>query len=281
MMTLTRFTRLVPIVAALAVTPRLAFAVELDLVNDAFGDRGTAAFQQGFVTNEAAEVTLGPLSDTFTLLAIEFLYGPEDADTPVRVEIYRDEGVAEPGTLLYSADYSVQPAENVLHQIDLSGEDIVHDGAGSLRVALVALHDGAPSVARDDDGCQPGRNWIRTTAPTAWTDACDLGVPGDWIIRAKVDGPPPNEGGGGAGGAGGEAGASPGGGPSEGGSGAQGGGSVGGGGGVGGDGVDGGGCDCRSGVAAPSGGFSSLLGLAALLGLARRRRALGRVEVDR
>jgi MYXO-CTERM domain-containing protein len=256
-----------------------ALAEELELVNDGFGDRGSAAFQQGFVTNEAAEVTLGPLSDTFTLLGIEFLYGPDDADTPVRVEIYRDEGEAEPGTLLYSADYSVQPAENVLHQIDLSAEDIVHDGAGSLRVALVALHDGAPSVARDDDGCQPGRNWVRTTGPTAWSDACDLGVPGDWIIRATVDGPAPM-GGGGAGG--GEAGAGPGpgaGGAPLGGAGGQGGASVGGGGGVGGDGIDGGGCDCRSGTAAPSGASLSLLALATILGLARRRDARG--EGDR
>lgn len=41
------------------------------------------------------------------------------------------------------------------------------------------------TTAWDQDGCQSGLNAAQTGA--VWTDACLLGVGGDWIIRAIVD----------------------------------------------------------------------------------------------
>ena len=261
-----------PFVAALSLLlPSSAWSEPIDLVNDGFGDQGDAAFQQGFVSNEAAEVTLGPVEGTFTVQSVRFLYGPEAADTSVRLEIFvDDEGAAVPGDLLYSADYSIMPGDNVLHEIDVSAEGITHEGPGSIRVALLAMHDGSPGVARDADGCTPGRNWIRLNTPD-WVDACEQGVEGDWVIRATVDGPVSmgtgGMGGSGAGAAGGSAEA----GGGQGGSGgaASGGGDQGGAGGS--TSGESGGCDC----ATPRGeqGPSALVGLALALAVWGRKRS--------
>jgi len=44
----------------------------------------------------------------------------------------------------------------------------------------------APSVTFDQDGCQAGANAV-DASPGGWSDACVLGVTGDWVIRAVVD----------------------------------------------------------------------------------------------
>lgn len=44
----------------------------------------------------------------------------------------------------------------------------------------------APSVTYDQDGCQAQRNAV-DVMPGGWSDACPLGVTGDWVIRAVVD----------------------------------------------------------------------------------------------
>lgn len=43
-----------------------------------------------------------------------------------------------------------------------------------------------PSVVSDTSGCQGGKNAVRVNGNT-WTDACALGVSGDWVIRAVID----------------------------------------------------------------------------------------------
>jgi len=45
----------------------------------------------------------------------------------------------------------------------------------------------APSVVSDGDGCQPGLNGVYPLPAAAWSDACPLGVVGDFVIRAVVD----------------------------------------------------------------------------------------------
>jgi hypothetical protein len=44
----------------------------------------------------------------------------------------------------------------------------------------------APSVVMDSDGCQPGLNAVNVM-PGGWSDACPLGVSGDWVLRAVID----------------------------------------------------------------------------------------------
>ena len=40
----------------------------------------------------------------------------------------------------------------------------------------------APDVVWDSDGCQPGINLVKTI-PGGWSDACALGVTGDWVVE--------------------------------------------------------------------------------------------------
>jgi hypothetical protein len=44
----------------------------------------------------------------------------------------------------------------------------------------------ASDVVWDADGCQSGKNTV-FAIPGGWSDACPLGVAGDWMIRAVVD----------------------------------------------------------------------------------------------
>ena len=61
-------------------------------------------------------------------------------------------------------------------------------------VALEVLNQNAggspliPSTVYDLDGCQTGRNGVKAL-PGGWTDACLVGVTGDWMIRAVVQCP--------------------------------------------------------------------------------------------
>jgi len=43
-----------------------------------------------------------------------------------------------------------------------------------------------PSIVSDADSCQSGKNAVKVNGST-WTNACALGVSGDWVIRAVVD----------------------------------------------------------------------------------------------
>lgn len=48
---------------------------------------------------------------------------------------------------------------------------------------------GGPSVVRDTDGCQSGKNVIYAIPPGTWFNSCSLGVNGDFAIRAVVNCP--------------------------------------------------------------------------------------------
>ncbi len=191
-------------IAAVGLISRPASADVYTLSNDSVEDGDEVAFQQGFATGEAAAATLGEVSDTFTVRKVTFLFGPAGPPIQVSVAVHAEVGTDMPGALLYQGEYEITPADNALHEIDLTGEDVEHVGPGSIRVVIGVMHDGAPGVARDDDGCQKSLNWIELASPPSWVSSCDQGVAGDWVIRAEIDGPlPPGEGGAGGGAEGG------------------------------------------------------------------------------
>lgn len=249
-----------------------AFADVYTLFNDSVEDGDEVAFQQGFASGESAGVTLGPVSDTFTVRKVQFLFGPAGPPVTVNVAVHADVGTDTPGALLYQGNYEITPADNALHEIDLTGEDVEHIGPGSIRVVIGVMHDGAPGVARDEDGCQRGLNWIELASPSSWVSSCEQGVEGDWVVRAEIDGPAlPGEGGAGQGGSG-EGGASDGGSPPVTGGNGSGGAPASGGSNAGGAGSDGSsddGCGCSVVGPAPAAPWAALaLGLIAW----RRRR---------
>jgi MYXO-CTERM domain-containing protein len=259
--------------AAVSLVSRPALADVYTLFNDSVEDGDEVAFQQGFVTGESAAATLGEVSDTFTVRKVLFLFGPAGPPLEVNVAVHADVGTDMPGALLYQGNYTITPADNALHEIDLTGENVEHIGPGSIRVVIGVMHDGAPGVARDDDGCQRSLNWIELAAPPSWVSSCEQGVAGDWVIRAEIDGPPARgEGGAGEGGSG-EGGAGDGGAPAVSGGGPAGGAANAGGsnaGGAGSDGAGDDGCGCR--LAGAEHTTPAWLGVALALAALRRRR---------
>lgn len=163
-----------------------AEAALITLQNDGFVDMANVGFQGGFVTGEMGGSTLGPVSETYTVQKVTFLYGPTGGGAQtITLRIYADTGADAPGTQLFDADYQVTPSSDALQEIDLSADNVVVAG-GSIRVAILFQNSGAPSIARDDDGSiTSGRNWIYTAG--SWTDSENFALTGDWIIRAEVE----------------------------------------------------------------------------------------------
>ena len=159
--------------------------VTYSLRNDGFAVTG-AAFQAGFVTGEEAAVTLGPVPRGFQVKLVRFLYGGAATARTVTLKIYGETGTATPGTLLHSADFFVTPSDTAIQELDITGSNVTLP-AGSVRVSILFQDGGLPSVATDGDGITPNRNWAATAAPAGWYASSDLGVAGDWIIRAEVE----------------------------------------------------------------------------------------------
>lgn len=160
----------------------------VNLQLDNYTSGSDKAFQAGFVTGESAEVTLGPINNTFQVTSVQFLFGGKGS-TPfsrdVVLKIYKDIGVGTPGALLHSATYAIAASDDVLQQINLTDQNIVVNGGGSIRVALEMTAGGLPSVAVDKDGTISATgNWIKTGA--SWVTAASMGLTGDFIIRATV-----------------------------------------------------------------------------------------------
>ena len=180
----------------------VARAETIELRNDELDQQGNAAFQSGFVSGEMGAVTLGPVADAFEVRKVRFLYGPDQGvgggggsgggpgDYEVTLRIYQDDGNTDPGSLLHENTYVVVPASDSIQEIDLTASAIGLPSGSSFRVAIEMDHDGPPSIARDDDGCDGARNWIYgaiSPDPAAWHDYCALGGLGDFVIRAEVE----------------------------------------------------------------------------------------------
>lgn len=154
------------------------------LSNDSFVDGGEASFQGGFVTSEIAASRFStPAAGEWSLDNIELLFGDVQSVQFVTLKIWEDNGASSiPGTEIYSEDFGLMGGE-FLQQLDLSGAGLSVEG--NFRVGLQFQHDGFPSVARDMDGITPDRNFIYDSAGQ-WYETSQLGVQGDWIIRATV-----------------------------------------------------------------------------------------------
>ena len=99
------------------------------------------------------------------------------------LRIWEDVGTAVPGVEVYSAGLMLEGNDLALRVIDLSAAPVLVNGP--FRIGLEFSQAGVPSVARDHDGITPGKNFVFDNVDS-WLDSTDLGIPGDWIIRASV-----------------------------------------------------------------------------------------------
>ena len=158
----------------------------IDLQIDGYVPGASVGFMAGFGTGEEGAVTLGPVDETFTIMKVELLFGPEPGTRAIILNIYRDIGEVNPGELLYSDSHALTASDTELQEIDLSDEKIILEEGGSIRVSIEMTAGGSPSIARDDDGTiDTTLNWIYMG--DAWSQSSGSGVTGDWIIRATVE----------------------------------------------------------------------------------------------
>ena len=158
--------------------------------NDGFTPGQSAGFQSGFVAGETAAARLLPAGPfPLQVTAVRFLFGGATGTRTITLHVWDDPtGAAIPGTEIYSGDFEVTATDNALQELDLVPAALTV--TGPFRVGIEFQHSGAPSVARDNDGINGGRNFVDVMG-LGWVDAAVLGVTGDWIIRAVVDTPAP------------------------------------------------------------------------------------------
>lgn len=159
---------------------------QTQLQNDGFKDNQAVGFQAGFVAGEQGASRFVPLTaGPHRVEKISLLFGGNTATQTVTLNVYDDSGLAiVPGALLYSGQFMLQGANDILNEIELTQFAITVPGP--FRVGIEFHHAGAPSIARDGDGnIMTDRNWIQFADDT-WHESSTLGLAGDWIIRATV-----------------------------------------------------------------------------------------------
>jgi len=167
--------------------PKSSDLQAIQLYHDSYTSNASKVFQGGFVPEEEAAVTLGPLDKELTIRNVQFLFGGGDPeDRTVTLKIYEDDGTEVPGQLIHTSSHLITPADNTFRQLNLTSYGLKIGANKMFRVALEMSKAGMPSIARDDDGSiEAGKNWIRSSDGT-WQKAEDLGLTGDFIIRSEV-----------------------------------------------------------------------------------------------
>jgi hypothetical protein len=159
------------------------------LANDGWIDGQVAAFQGGFAAGETAAARLVPPGPCPCRLdAVRFLFGGATSTHDVILRIWDDAALTDaPGAELYNTTLSLTGSNDFLQEVLIGGVGLMIDGP--VRVGLEFTHAGLPSVARDDDGILPDRNFIDANGP-GWVESSTLGLTGDWIIRGVIDAEP-------------------------------------------------------------------------------------------
>jgi hypothetical protein len=144
-----------------------------------------------FVSGEqaGAVLTAPPADYPLEILRVGIGWGSTFGGTPPSLEeaihVYEG-GLPDPGAPIFTLEGPVLN-DGAINQFDLEpipGEIVID--SGPFAVTLEFLNDNAgnffaPSVVHDGNGCQPGRNAIYAV-PGGWSDACGLGISGDWQI---------------------------------------------------------------------------------------------------
>jgi len=163
-------------------------AVE-ELRLDGFETGQTAFFQSGFVTGEVGAVRLTPtLACPCQVLQVTVLFGGAASTENVGVLVWDDPtGALDPGVPIFDGTATLTGSNQNLQQIDLNSQNVFV--SGPFRVGIEFTHSGLPSIARDDDGIDVNNNFIEADilGTFVWFRSADLGVSGDWIIRATVE----------------------------------------------------------------------------------------------
>ncbi len=159
--------------------------------NDSVVDFGSVAIQVGFAANERGGAWLtSPCDGGLTAVQVLWLDGTSSGTQTLgdSITISAAGSFPVPGTTLaqlvaplmtegFFNEFALDPPVAVA-----TGETVVVD----FKFLESPPPDG-PSLVTDIDGCQAAKNGIFAIPPSAWIDACALGVSGDFAIRGVVD----------------------------------------------------------------------------------------------
>lgn len=178
-----------------------AAAAEVTVQNDSLTDFGSAVVVTGFIAGGAAGSWLtSPCAGNIVAVQVFWRSQSGTAAQTIHeaVRIHRAGSFPAPGAVAETVGGPVL-TDGVMNEwrfIDknnvipilvpvIQGETFVVSLTFDEAPPLVV----GPSVVRDTNGIQPGRNTIYSNfgAGFEWRDAGTLGVTGDWVIRAVVD----------------------------------------------------------------------------------------------
>ncbi len=178
-----------------------AVAGETTLKNDSISDVGTATIVTGFVASEKAAAWL-TTPCTGNVRAAQVLWrsasGTATPEFGRSIQILRSAAFPNPGAV---AETILGPVltDGVVNEYRYLDENMLvplivpvvqnETFVVALTFDVAPPAPEGPSVVRDNDGCQAGRNAILANfaGNFLWFSACDLGVGGDFAIRAVVD----------------------------------------------------------------------------------------------
>ena len=174
---------------------------EIIVKNDSVADFGQAVIVGDFVVGEHAGVRLtSPCNGTIVGIQILWLEGTPGHGESLEeaIHIYADGTFPNHGTELALLEAPVMTPGylNEFRYLDDAGTIPISVPVTANQRFYVTLQfanatnvgNGGPSVVRDIDGCQSGKNVIYAI-PGGWFNACLLGVAGDFAIRAIIDCP--------------------------------------------------------------------------------------------
>ena len=185
--------------AALLAACALAHADEQVLKNDSFTDGGSINLCPCFAANEEAAVWLTTPCDG-AIVGIQIywksFFGGDEQKIEDSIRIYEAGTFPNPGPLI---DELLAPVltDGFMNEYRYYDESLIIPinipvSAGETFVVSLKFFNSnandpfAGSIGSDSNGCQPGKNAVKING-TTWTNACALGVSGDWVIRAIVD----------------------------------------------------------------------------------------------
>jgi hypothetical protein len=149
-----------------------------------------------FAVGEEAGAVLFPsgvTTDSLEILRVGIGWGSQFGGTSQTLEqaihVY-GAGLPNPGSPVYTLP-GPQLNDGFINEFNLEAfGGPVRVANGPFTVTLEFLNPNAsdifaPSMVHDGNGCRPGRNVVLVNG-SSWSDACVLGVTGDWIVYAVI-----------------------------------------------------------------------------------------------
>jgi len=176
----------------------LAAAEEVVVKNDSLQNGGSGAIQAGFDPGESAAAWLTAPCDG-NIVAVQVLWlsllGGEPPSIEDSITIFASGSFPYPGASLEVLESPLM-TDGYLNEFRYLDEQqqiplsVPIAQGETFLVSFKFANDpnpyNGPSVVTDLDGCQYGKNGLYANG-IGWTNSCDWGVSGDWVIRAVID----------------------------------------------------------------------------------------------